>query len=179
DQYDRDLYIQTFFAGLGGTDGSDDWYGFLPYSIDDQFKLHGRYTIEKWNDVYVTGFFNWASGYHYNRRGFQNLYGDYLTFSNNPWFDGAVTPVDGQDFTEEDGLARGIISGSSFWSLDLTIGKVFSLGKGMDLELRGAFFNVLNDQTPLTRQDKAVASFDTPLARQFPRSGTVFVRLSF
>jgi len=191
---DRDLFIQTYFAGLGAVDGDDDWYGLLPYSIDDQVKLYGHFNIPKWGDTYVTVFYNWNSGYHTQRRGFQHLYGDYLTFSDNDWFGGyegactsfadcetlyAQTSIDGQDFNEEQGTARGGDINSSFWTFDLSIGKQFNLGGRVGLELRGEFFNILNNQVALSINDRATGSFGEPLTRQFPRSARAFVRISF
>ena len=207
DQFDRDLFIQTLFAGLGGIDGDDGWYGYLPYSIDDLIKLQGRFVIPQWRDAYINAFFQWASGYRNDRNGFQALYGDFLTFSEAPGdfvtsgddpgtplvdecFDvpgnfgicsNAIVqdPVAGQNFTRQSGLRRGSIEGPAFWTLDLAVGKVFSFGKSYSLELRGELFNAFNNQEILAPQDRAVSTFGNALTRQFPRSGHVFVRFAF
>ncbi len=207
-QYDRDLYIQNAYAGLGGVDGDDGWYGYLPYSIDDQVKVYGRFNLPRFHNVYVTAFGMFATGYHTQRRGLQGLYGDYLTFSqvySPTWtyvdpdtgasltsaectaagFDGCeavrvTDTVPGQPgFNAQSGERRGLNTNPSFWSIDLSIGKTWSVGKKMLLEGRLELFNITNNQVPLSVNDRAVDTYMDPLTRQQPRSARLFARLAF
>ena len=203
-QFDRDIERQNVFGGLGGIDGNlEGWYGYLPYSIDDQVKLYGRFNIPQWKNVYVTTFLNWSSGYHTQRKGFQTAYADYLTFSELPRLttsctdndgDGtagtlgnfsecqplyAKTPVAGRSFNKEDGQLRGVNENVEFWSLDLTIGKSWSLPRNLAIELRAEMFNLLNNQIALSVSDQAVTTNGEPLTRQRPRSARLFARFAF
>ena len=198
-QFDRDLNRQILFGGLGGIDGEDGWYGYLPYSIDDLLKVYSRFNIPKWGNTYITAFLQWTSGYHTQRRGYQGLYGDYLSFSQGynfafvdvdpntpPCSDFAdcdtvlvTTPVPGQEFSEENGIQRGTLTNSAFWSLDLSVGKQWNFGKRFGVELRAEVFNVFDKQMVLAIQDRATSEFGEALTRVQPRSGRVFARLSF
>jgi len=157
-------------------------------------KGFARFNVPQWGDTYITIFAQWASGYKTSRRGFQHLYGDYLTFSDNLWFAGyegdctgfgdcetlfGQTPVSGADFGEEAGLARGSLENGSFWTVDMSIGKTFNLTGRVGLELRGELFNAFNQQVPLAIQDRAVDTFGEPLTRQRPRSLRIFARVLF
>jgi hypothetical protein len=198
DKDDRDIFIQNLFGGLGGTDGDDGWSGLLPYSVDDLVKVNARINIPQWADTYVVLFGQYGSGYRNSRYGFQPAYGDFLSFSENgvvnfdfvgdcdPGDDFAdcttvssVTPVEGQDFGTEQGLSRGTNTSADFWSVDMSIGKVFNVGNRVTVEVRGEFFNLLNKQPSLANQNRAVSNFGTALARQAPRSARGFVRIAF
>jgi hypothetical protein len=205
DEFDRDMFIQYIYGGLGAVDGNDGWYGNLPYSLDDVVKMGGRFVIPKWQDTYINAFFQWASGYNNDRNGFQPAYGDYFTFSQGggdfvytdldpgngvddcaPGGDFALCetlqvthPVQGQNFDEEGGVTRGSIEGPSFWTLDLSVGKVWNFGKSYSVELRGEIFNVFNNQEILAPQDRATEDFGVALTRQFPRSARIFARFGF
>lgn len=197
DQFDFDMFLQNLFGGLGSIDGDiEGWYGYLPYSVDDQVKLYGKMNIPKWGDMYVSTFVQWFSGYHTERQGFQAAYGGYLTFSevpvlgtqcadpNTPTFATCAptltkTPVPGQNFSSEDGQRRGTIENGAFWSVDLSVGKVWVLSKKLSLETRAELFNLFNEQEPLSINDQAVSSFGEPLTRQRPRSARLFLRFSF
>ena len=203
-QFDRDMERQNVFGGLGAIDGNlEGWYGYLPYSIDDQIKLYGRFTIPQWKNVYVTAFMSWASGYHTQRKGYQSAYADYLTFSNVPVLttscvdndaDGTAgtfgnfsectplfrkTNVQDQSFFKESGQKRGDETNSSFWTLDMAIGKTWALPRNLALEIRGELFNLLNNQESLTINDQAVTTFGEALTRQTPRQARLFARFSF
>jgi hypothetical protein len=194
DQFDFDIFWQNLWGGLGAIDGDDGWSGDLPYAVDDLIKLNGRFVIPQWKDVYISAFAQWASGYHDQRKGFQPLYGDFLTYSDNVvvWdYVGACTdfsdcmtietktPVAGQSFGSEDGETRGIRENDSFWILDLAVGKVWNVGRRYGIEVRGEFFNVFDEQTTLAHQNRATTSFGAPLVRQLPRTLRLFVRFSF
>jgi hypothetical protein len=194
DQFDFDIYWQNLWGGLGAIDGDDGWYGNMPYAINDLIKLNGRFVIPKWKDIYLSTFIQWASGYHDQRKGFQPIYGSFFTFSDNVVvFDYAgactdfsdcttietKTPVPGQDFGAEDGETRGVRETESFWIVDLSVGKVWTVGGRYGLELRGELFNVFNEQEVLALQNRAVPSFGAPLVRQLPRTLRLFARFSF
>jgi hypothetical protein len=194
DQFDFDIFWQNLWGGLGAIDGDDNWYGDLPYAINDLVKLNGRFVIPQWKDVYISAFAQWASGYYDQRKGFQPLYGDFFTYSDNVVvFDyvGACTdfsdcttietktPVAGQSFGAEDGEARGIRENDPFWTLDLSVGKVWNLGRRYGVELRGELFNVFDEQEALAFQNRATTTFGAPLVRQLPRTLRLFARFSF
>ncbi len=197
DEFDQDLSFQNLFGGLGSIDGDiEDWYGDLPYSIDDQVKLFGRLDLPKVGGIYVTGFLHWASGYHTQRHGFQGAYGGYLTFSevpvlgtqcadpNAPTFATCApvfttTPVAGESFSQESGEKRGIRENDEFWKLDMSVGKIWALGTRRALEGRLELFNLFNSQEALTINDQAVSTFGEPLTRQPPRSARLFVRFAY
>jgi hypothetical protein len=194
DQFDFDMFWQNLWGGLGGIDGIDNWYGTLPYAIDDLVKLRGRFVIPQWKDVYISAFAQWASGYHDQRLGLQPFYGFFTTYSDNVvvWdYVGACTdfsdcttietktPVTGQSFGAEDGETRGSREANSFWTLDLSVGKVWNLGRRYGVELRGELFNVFDEQEVLAHQNRAVSEFGAPVVRQFPRTLRLFARFSF
>lgn len=195
DNKDRDFFIQKFvYAGLGALDGSDNWYGPLPYNISDQVKVNANFRAPKLWDMYFNAFLSWASGYSTERRGFQAVYGDYLTFSENFagfTYTGACTTVancttnidnpklSGRDFTAGSGLKRGTLTNSSFWTLDVALGKVWSLGRDFNIEGRIDCFNLTNNQTIVAIQQRAVDSFGTPLLRTAPRQFRGTLRFQF
>jgi hypothetical protein len=88
-------------------------------------------------------------------------------------------PVLGQDFNEEGGVTRGSIEGPSYWTLDLSVGKVWSFGKSYSVELRAELFNLFNNQEILAPQDRATEDFGVALTRQEPRSARIFARFGF
>jgi hypothetical protein len=197
DENDFDIFWQNLWGGLGGIDGYDGWYGRLPYSADDVLKINGRFTVPQWADAYLSTFLTWNSGYRDQRKGFQSLYGDFLSFDEVPVYvftgtdcdtpgsfatceaSESFTIVSGQDFGREEGQARGGLEASSFWQLDVAIGKVWNVGKDVGLELRGELFNAFNTQKNLAQQNRASESFGQPLVRQFPRTFRIFGRVSF
>ena len=194
DQFDFDIFWQNLWGGLGGIDGDDGWYGYLPYAIDDLVKLNARFAIPRWKGIYVNAFFQWAGGYHYQRVGFQPFYGIFVTKSDQVVvfdyvgdctdFGNCVTietrtAVPGQDFAAEDGERRGVRETDPFWTLDLTIGKSWLLNSRSTFELRGELFNVFNQQEVLAVQNTAVSQFGQPLVRQTPRTLRLLARLSF
>ena len=91
----------------------------------------------------------------------------------------AVTPVAGQNFGLEQGSTRGTEETEAFWLFDLSIGKVFNVGRGYGFELRGELFNLFDEQSVLAHQNRATDTFGAPLFRQRPRSFRLFTRFSF
>jgi outer membrane receptor for ferrienterochelin and colicin len=199
DQQDFELFWQNLWGGLGGIDGDDGWYGDLPYSVDDLFRAHARFTFPKLADTYLTLYTQWNSGYHWQRHGFQPLYQQFGHYSEDvrvfeyqttdpsgecqSFADcttvATVTPVLGQDFGLEQGSARGTEQTEDFWLLDLSIGKVFHFGRRYGFELRGELFNLFDEQAVLAHQNRATENFGVPLVRQRPRSFRLFARFSF
>jgi hypothetical protein len=199
DQQDFELFWQNLWGGLGGIDGDDGWYGDLPYSVDDLFRAHARFTLPQLADTYVTLYTQWSSGYHWQRHGFQPLYqqfghfaedvrvfeyqttdpgGACLSFADCTTV-AAVTPVAGQNFGMEQGSTRGTEETEAFWLFDLSIGKVFRFRGHYGFELRGELINLFDEQAVLAHQNRAADTFGVPLFRQHPRSYRLFARFSF
>jgi len=145
---DNPLYdlFEVFFEGLGGRGaGDENWYGFLPYSIDHQAKILGTYLAPY--DVIFTMGIEYLSGYHWEKKGFQGLYGDYLTFPEG----------------------RGVRTTPAHFYLDLSAQKDFVLANRFTIGLRLNAKNVLNSQKPISyiRADNDL--FGEVWGRQVPR----------
>jgi len=137
-----DIYME----GLGGRGAGDEgWYGFLPYSVDHTVKVLGTYLAPY--DFIVTLGFEYLSGYHWSKRGFQPLYGDFLTFPEG----------------------RGSRTTPGHAYVDLSIQKDFTFSPGFAVGLRLNVFNILNSQTATSYVRADTALFGEIFGRQEPR----------
>ena len=186
DQVDYDLTVQNLFAGLGNAKTDDGWYGPLTYSVDDLVKIWGRLDVPSWDNFYLGWYFRWGSGYHMNKRSFVDAYGDFLGFTDTPHYEfaGECTSFADCEATlvtgpEEHGLSRGSIDMPSFWSLDLTLGKLWTLKGRLGIEVRADILNVFDQQAVLTIQDRSTDTFGEPVGRQAPRGVRLYGTLRF
>lgn len=184
DSLDYDLSIQNLFAGLGSTQTDDGWYGPMAYAVDDLVKFYGQWDLLR--GFYLGWYLQWSSGYHMSRRSFVRAYGDFLGFTDTPHYEfrGACTSFADCEAVlvtspEEHGLRRGSVDMPSFWSLDLSVSKLWELKRSLGLELRADVLNVFDNQTVLTIQDRATETFGQPLSRQTPRTLRLYATLRF
>ena len=67
---------RTWSYGFGGWNyGDEGWYGYLPYSCDNVFKVLGTYAAPY--GIMVSANFELYAGYHWSIWGFQTGYGSY------------------------------------------------------------------------------------------------------
>jgi hypothetical protein len=141
----KDL-LDWIFGGLGGRGvGDAGWYGFLPYSVDHQVKALGTYFAPY--GIMVSAGIEWLSGYHWEKKGYSEGYGDFYLFPEGRG--GRTTP------------------GHLF--IDMSIEKNFFLPQGMGLGLRLNFFNILNSQRPISFVKEDTDLFGEVWGRQMPR----------
>lgn len=134
---DDEAYWQEVYEGLGGLDGDDGWYGYLPYSADHEVKLNSNY-MAPYGIVLGVGF-EWNSGYHWQARGFQEAYGGYLSFPEG----------------------RGAREMPSIYWFDLSISKRFTIYKQQYLTAKLDIFNVTDNNTAVSYwQELNSATFD-------------------
>jgi hypothetical protein len=140
----KESYDRTF-AGLGGRGiGDEGWYGFLPYSVDHVAKLLATYFAPY--GIYVSGNFEYLSGYHWEKKGWSDL-GVYSTFPEGRG--GRTTPA-------------------HFYA-DLAVEKDLRLGRGLTLRLGVNAYNVTNSQQPVSFVKSDNSQFGQVWARQLPR----------
>jgi outer membrane receptor for ferrienterochelin and colicin len=154
-----EAFWAELLGGLGGLDGDDGWYGYLPYSADHQVKATAMWQAPY--EIYVGLGFEWNSGYHWQKRGWQPAYGGYLTFPEG----------------------RGVREMPSIYWLDLSITKRFELFNNQYLGLRLDVFNLTDADTPISYvqewEEDADTGFGDVLKRQDPRSGRLTLTYSF
>ncbi len=149
-------YYDTLTAGLGGPGhGDEGWYGFLPYSVDHMVKVFGTYLAPY--DFVLTLGFEWLSGYHWEKKGFQDLYGDFLTFPEG----------------------RGVRTTPGHAYVDLSVQKDFVLPQGFAVGLRLNVYNLLNSQTAVSYVRADTILFGEVYGRQEPRWLQFHVMLKF
>jgi hypothetical protein len=138
--------IDFLFGGLGGRGiGDAGWYGFLPYGVDHQVKVIGTYFAPY--NVMVSTAVEFISGYHWEKKGYSESYGFFITFPEGRG--GRITP--------------------DHWFFDLSVEKIFLLPLGFSLGARLNFFNVLNSQRPVSFVKEDTNLFGEVWARQLPR----------
>jgi hypothetical protein len=139
-------FTDFIFSGLGGEEyGDEGWYGFLPYSVDHQIKILGTYFAPY--DFIITADIEYLSGYHWEKKGFSEGYGDYYLFPEGRG--GRTTP--------------------SHMYVDLSVEKDFALPRGLVLGLRLVVFNLLNSQRPISFVKADTTLFGEVWGRQEPR----------
>jgi hypothetical protein len=154
-QVDRD------FGGLGGRGiGDEGWYGPLPYSVDDVFKLNAVYRGPL--GIIVSTSFEYLSGYHWEKLGYVPGFGGYYAFPEG----------------------RGSRETPPHAYLDLSLEKTFSLPVGRifpsaGLSVRLDVFNALNSQEPVSYVKENVPIFGTVWGRQQPRQARVSAAFRF
>jgi hypothetical protein len=141
---DEDL-TDWIFGGLGGEDyGDEGWYGFLPYSVDHQVKILGTY-FAPYGFIF-SGAIEYLSGYHWEKKGFSEGYGDYYLFPEGRG--GRTTPA--------------------HMYVDLSVEKDFALPRDFILVFRLNAFNILNSQRPVSFVKADTALFGEVWGRQEP-----------
>jgi outer membrane receptor for ferrienterochelin and colicin len=136
--YDADAAeYATLLGGLGGLDGDDGWYGPLPY--DAKHTVNFNVTYQAPYEIFIGSALQWNSGYFWQKRGFQDAYGGYLTFP--------------------EGRGAREMPATTYW--DISLAKKFSLGKGLSVSARLDVFNVLDSDKPVSyKQDWDFATED-------------------
>ncbi len=139
-------FLDELTAGLGGIGYDDEgWYGYLPYSVDHQVKILGTYLAPY--EFIITGAVEYLSGYHWEKRGFSDGYGDYLLFPEG----------------------RGVRETPGHFYVDLSAEKDFVLTQGFTVGLRLNVYNILNSQRPVSYVRADTAMFNQIWGRQDPR----------
>ncbi len=152
---EKDL-IDSIFYGMGGRDiGDEGWYGFLPYSVDHIVKILGTYFAPY--GIVVSTCAEYLSGYHWEKKGWSDGYGDYYTFPEGRG--GRTTPA--------------------HMYLDLSVEKNISLKRGMTLGLGLNAYNLFNSQRPISFVKEDTSLFGQTWARQLPRWLQLKVMLRF
>jgi outer membrane receptor for ferrienterochelin and colicin len=152
-------YIDLY-GGLGGLDGDDGWYGPLPYATDHQITANATYRFPF--EIVLGAAFEWDSGYHWQKRGWQDAYGGFLTFPEG----------------------RGAREMPSLYWLDMSASKIFEVSEGMSVSARVDVFNVTNAKKPVTYDQDWTEGEDNPLfgevlKRQDPRSARLSLTFTF
>jgi len=151
----KELY-DTIFAGLGARGiGDEGWYGFLPYSVDHVVKILGTYFAPYGFNVSTN--IEYLSGYHWEKKGWSNAYGGYLTFPEGRG--GRTTPP--------------------HMYVDLAVEKDLRLRTGLTLGLGVNVYNVLNSQRAVSFVKNDNALFGQVWARQLPRWTQIKATLKF
>jgi len=141
----KELY-DALFAGLGGRGiGDEGWYGYLPYSVDDDVKILATYLAP--HGVQIACSVEWLSGYHWEKKGWSAGYGLYLTFPEG----------------------RGARTTPAVTYVDLAAEKDFQLGHGLALGLGVNVYNLFNSQRPVSYVKEDTTLFGQVWARQLPR----------
>ncbi len=149
-------FLDELGAGLGGPfSGDEGWYGFLPYSVDHVVKVFSTYLAPA--DFILTLGFEWLSGYHWEKKGFSGLYGDYVTFPEGRG--GRTTP--------------------EHTYIDLSVQKDFILQQGFTIGLRLNVYNLLNRQDPISYVRADTILFGDVFGRQEPRWLQFHVMIKF
>jgi len=149
-------FLDEWTAGLGGPGhGDEGWYGFLPYSVDHMVKVFGTYLAPY--DFILTLGFEYLSGYHWEKKGFQEIYGDFLTFPEG----------------------RGVRTTPGHAYVDLSVQKEFALPQGFSIGLRLNVYNLLNSQTAISYVRADTPLFEKVYGRQEPRWLQFHVMLKF
>ncbi len=113
--------LDFIFDGLGGQGiGDEGWYGFLPYSVDHQVKILGTYFAPY--GFVVSGIVEYLSGYHWEKKGFSEGYGDYYLFPEG----------------------RGVRTTPAHMYVDLAVEKEFRLTERIAVGLRLNVNNLFN-----------------------------------
>ncbi len=155
-EYDEDAeFWAELLGGLGGLDGDDGWYGHLPYSVDHQIMLNSSYRTQ-FGLVVGLGV-EWNSGYHWQKRGFQEAYGGYLTFPEE----------------------RGSREMPSIYWIDLSLAYNFRVYRDQTIGAKIDVFNITDNDTPVSYIQEDTDSFGEVLKRQSPRSARLTLTYSF
>jgi hypothetical protein len=134
------------FEGLGGRGaGAEGWYGALPYNVDHDVKVLATYYAPHRFTVSLS--FEWLSGYPWEKRGWSNGYGAYLTFPEGRG--GRTTP--------------------SLTYVDLAAQKEFRLKNDVFLALGVNVNNLFNSQQPVSYIKEDTELLGRVWARQLPR----------
>jgi outer membrane receptor for ferrienterochelin and colicin len=140
-------WVGDLFTGLGGRGiGDEGWYGYLPYDVRHAVKVNASYKAPY--EIIVSGAVEIHSGLHWELKGFQDAYGDYLTFPEG----------------------RGTRTTPTVGYLDLSAEKGFKVGHGVVLNARVDAFNILNSQRAISfvREEGSI-DFGQIWGRQAPR----------
>lgn len=139
-------FFDGLFHGLGGRGiGDEGWYGILPYSVDHVVKILGTYFAPF--GIVVSTNLEYLSGYHWEKKGFSEAYGDFFTFPEGRG--GRMTPA--------------------HVYFDIMAEKDFRLKNGMALAMGINAYNVLNSQRPVSYAKQDNELFGQVWARQLPR----------
>jgi len=150
------FWLDTLTAGLGGPGhGDEGWYGFLPYSVDHVVKVFSTY-LAPYDFILALGF-EWLSGYHWEKHGYSDGYGDYLLFPEG----------------------RGVRTTPGHAYVDLSAQKDFVLSQGFTIGLRLNVYNLLNTQTAVSYVRADTLLFGEVFGRQEPRWLQFHVMIKF
>ncbi len=161
EDYDEDAeFWAELLGGLGGLDGDDGWYGRLPYSAEHQVLLNLNYTAPF--GLVIGSAMQWNSGYAWQKRGWQDAYGGYLTFPEG----------------------RGVRDMPSLFWWDLSAAYKYYITDDMAISARLDIFNVIDGDKPVSlKQDwnaeGSNENFGEVLKRQDPRSMRLSVSFTF
>ena len=138
--------LDWYFGGLGGRGvGDEGWYGFLPYSVDHQFKILGTYFAPY--GFVVSGVIEYLSGYHWEKKGYSAGYRDFYLFPEGRG--GRTTP--------------------GHMYVDLAVEKDFKLTDGIAVGVRMNINNLFNSQKPISFVKADTTLFGEVWGRQLPR----------
>ena len=138
--------VDFLFGGLGGVGvGDEGWYGYLPYSVDHNVKILAAW-IAPWG-IKVSSAFEWLSGYHWEKKGWSEGYGFFLTFPEG----------------------RGTRTTPAHAYFDLGVEKEFRITNGLALGVGVNVYNLFNSQTPVSYVKEDTELFGQVWARQLPR----------
>lgn len=136
----------ALLGGLGGPGvGDEGWFGDLPYGVDHVVKVLATW-VGPWG-LRVSPSLEWLSGYHWEKKGWSEGYGFYLTFPEG----------------------RGARTTPSHAYFDLGLEKEVGLGKGVTLDLGVNVYNLFNSQKPVSYVKEDSELFGQVWARQLPR----------
>ncbi len=138
--------LDSIFGGLGGRGiGDEGWYGFLPYSVDHQVKILGTYFAPY--GIVISGFVEYLSGYHWEKKGYSAGYGDFYLFPEG----------------------RGVRTTPAHMYVDIAVGKDFRVTERMAVGLKLNVNNLLNSQKPISFIKADTVLFGEVWGRQLPR----------
>jgi hypothetical protein len=139
-------FLDALFQGLGGRGvGDEGWYGDLPYNVDHVAKMLGTY-LAPYGFAFST-IIEYLSGYHWEKKGWSDAFGDYFTFPEGRG--GRETPA--------------------HVYIDLLAQKDFRLRNGMIIGAGVSAHNLLNSQRPVSFVKEDTELFGQVWARQLPR----------
>lgn len=133
-------------AGLGTESDNAGWYGYLPYHSFHQIKVNADYTF-KWGTT-VGAVYEFDSGHAWQKRGYVELYGDYMAFPEG----------------------RGSRFMPAVNYVDLHLAQSLDLKNDRDLEIAIDVFNLFDFDTPINYSENDNSQFGEVVYRQAPRS---------
>jgi len=139
-------FYDALFHGLGGRGvGDENWYGFLPYSVDHQIRILATYMAPY--GFNLSAGVEYLSGYHWEKIGYSEAYAGYYTHPEGRG--GRTTPA--------------------HMYVDMSVEKDFVLRGGFVLGLGLNIYNLLNSQRPISFVKEDTELFGEVWGRQLPR----------